>query len=161
MKKKVIIISVIIILVVLLFPIRNQLKDGGTIEWKSLTYSIYKVHSLYSVDDYNMGYQDGIIIKLFNMTIYRNTKNNLDEEYVIIDTSKKDKDFSCDQAQEEIYRDDKYIYYLPCIKSSYINVIYAPNYYQEGLKSSLKEGRIQINDLDRFNIEYIKKEIVN
>ena len=80
MKKKVIIISVIIILVVLLFPIRNQLKDGGTIEWKSLTYSIYKVHSLYSVDDYNMGYQDGIIIKLFNMTIYRNTKNNLDEE---------------------------------------------------------------------------------
>jgi len=161
MKKKVIIILLVIILLILLFPIRNQLKDGGTVEWKSLTYSIAKVHSIYSVEGYPMGYKDGIVIKLFNMTIYNNSNYNLDEEYVIIDTSKNIKDFSCDQTLEEIYRDDKYIYYLPCMKSTYIKVIYAPNEYQEGLKVSLEEGRIKINDLDRFNIEYIKKEINN
>ena len=88
-----------------------MLKDGGTIEWKSLTYSISKVHSLYSVDGYPMGYKDGIIIKLFNMTIYNNTKNNLTEEFVIVDTSKDIKDFACDTALEEIYRDDN-IYLL-------------------------------------------------
>lgn len=161
MKKKIIISIIIIIMIILLVPIPHHLKDGGTVEWRSLTYSISKVHSLYSVDEYKMGYKDGIIIKLFNMTIYKNTKNNLDEEFVIIDESKSNKDFSCDQALEEIYRDDKYIYYLPCIKSNYIKVIYAPNNYQEGLKVSLKEGRIKISDLDRFNIEYIKKELTN
>ena len=55
MKKKIIIIVIAIVLVILLFPIRSVLKDGGTIEWKSLTYSISKVHSLYSVDGYPMG----------------------------------------------------------------------------------------------------------
>ena len=44
MKKKIIIISVVIILVVLLFPIRNQLKDGGTVEYKALVYKVSKVH---------------------------------------------------------------------------------------------------------------------
>jgi len=157
MKKKKIII-IVVILIVLLFPIRNQLKDGGTVEYKSLTYSISKVHSLYSIGGYEMGYKDGIIIKLFNITIYNNTKNSLNEKFVIVDTSKDIKDFSCDQALEEIYRDDKYIYYLPCIKSLYIKVIYASNNYQEGLKSSLEEGKIKINDLDKFDIEYIKQE---
>ena len=34
---------VAIILLVLLFPIRNQLKDGGTIEYKALVYKVSKV----------------------------------------------------------------------------------------------------------------------
>ena len=159
MKKKIVIAIIVVVMLILFVPIPNHLKDGGTVEWKSLTYSISKVHSLYSVDGYPMGYKDGMIIKIFNMTVYNNTKNNLDEEFVIVDTSKDIKDFSCDTALEEIYRDDKYIYSLPCIKSTYIKVIYAPNRYQEGLKSSLEYGRIKINDLDRFNIEYIKEEI--
>ena len=159
MKKKIVIAIIVVVMLILFVPIPNHLKDGGTVEWKSLTYSISKVHSLYSVDGYPMGYKDGMIIKIFNMTVYNNTKNNLDEEFVIVDTSKDIKDFSCDTALEEIYRDDKYIYSLPCIKSTYIKVIYAPNSYQEGLKSSLEYGRIKINDLDRFNIEYIKEEI--
>jgi len=34
---------VAIILLVLLFPIRNQLKDGGTVEYKALVYKVSKV----------------------------------------------------------------------------------------------------------------------
>lgn len=161
MKKKVIIILLVIILLILLFPIRNQLKDGGTVEWKSLTYSISNVHSLYTLgndNEYEMGYREGIIIKIFNMTVYNNTKLKLEKEFAIIDSSK---DFECNDVEEEIYRDNNYIYYLPCEKSQYIKVVYPPNEYPENLKSSLAEGRIKISDLDRFNIEYIRKEITN
>ena len=47
MKKKA--IMVVIILLILLFPIKYQLKDGGTVEYKSLLYKVSKVNSLTSV----------------------------------------------------------------------------------------------------------------
>lgn len=50
MKNKKIAI-IVIILLILLIPIPFKLKDGGTIEWKSLTYSISKVNSIYSIND--------------------------------------------------------------------------------------------------------------
>ena len=152
-SKKIAKIVIIIILLILLIPIPFKLKDGGTVEWKSLTYSISKVNSIYSIDDIRMGYKKGVIIKIFNITVFNNEK-----EFVIVDSSKNNENFACDSALEEIYKDDEYIYYLPCQKSQYIKVIYAPNEYQEGLKSSLEDGTIKISDLDEFNIEYIKKE---
>ena len=78
MKKKVIIISVVIILVVLLFPIRNQLKDGGSIQYKSLTYEITKVHSLMPEEAEKTGkvkpYNDGYVIKILGFVIYNNVE---------------------------------------------------------------------------------------
>jgi len=79
MKKKVIIISVIIILVVLLFPIRNQLKDGGSIQYKSLTYEITKIHSLMPEEEAEKTekvkpYNDGYVIKILGIEIYNNVK---------------------------------------------------------------------------------------
>lgn len=157
-NKKIAKIVIIIILLILLIPIPFKLKDGGTVEWKSLTYSISKVNSIYSIDDIRMGYKKGVIIKIFNITVFNNSKYDIEKEFVIVDSSKNNENFACDSALEEIYKDDEYIYYLPCQKSQYIKVIYAPNEYQEGLKSSLEDGTIKISDLDEFNIEYIKKE---
>ena len=121
MKKKVIIVVVIIVLMILLVPIPFKLRDGGTVEWKSLTYSIANVHSIYAVGNesnkYELGYKEGIVIKIFNMTVYNNTKYSLKEEFAIIDNSKE---FDCNNIEEEIYIDDEYIYYLPCQKSQYI-----------------------------------------
>ena len=162
-SKKIAKIVIIIILLILLIPIPFKLKDGGTVEWKSLTYSISKVNSIYSIDDIRMGYKKGVIIKIFNITVFNNSKYDIEKEFVtnsfsISYSSKNNENFACDSALEEIYKDDEYIYYLPCQKSQYIKVIYAPNEYQEGLKSSLEDGTIKISDLDEFNIEYIKKE---
>ena len=88
MKKKVIIVVVIIVLMILLVPIPFKLRDGGTVEWKSLTYSIANVHSIYAVGNesnkYELGYKEGIVIKIFNMTVYNNTKYSLKEEFAII-----------------------------------------------------------------------------
>lgn len=79
MKKKVIIISVAIILLVLLFPIRNQLKDGGTVEYKALVYKVSKVKKLISKEEMEREgkikeYYHGISIEILGFEIYNNVK---------------------------------------------------------------------------------------
>ena len=49
MKKKVIIVVVIIVLMILLVPIPFKLRDGGTVEWKSLTYSIANLYNSFII----------------------------------------------------------------------------------------------------------------
>ncbi len=78
MKKKIIIL-VVIILLVLLFPVRNQLKDGGTVEYKALVYKISKVKRLISIEEMEQEgkvkeYDQGIIIEIFGFEIYNNVK---------------------------------------------------------------------------------------
>lgn len=79
MKKKVIIISAAIILLVLLFPIRNQLKDGGTVEYKALVYKVSKVKRLISIEEMEQEgkikeYNQGIIIEILGFEIYNSVK---------------------------------------------------------------------------------------
>lgn len=78
MGKKAIIISVFILLVIFLFPIRYQLKDGGSVQYKSLTYEITKVHSLIPPKEAEeqglvSPYRNGLIIKLLGFEIYNET----------------------------------------------------------------------------------------
>lgn len=72
MKKKIIIVVIVIALLVLLFPIRLQLNDGGSVEYKALLYSITKVHRLNT--ESTTGYEEGIEIKTLGMKIYDNVK---------------------------------------------------------------------------------------
>lgn len=72
MKKKIIVVSVVLIMFILLVPIPFKLKDGGTIEYKSLTYKISRVHRLLA----DVGYEDGLIIKVFGIEFYNNVKQN-------------------------------------------------------------------------------------
>lgn len=79
MKKKLIIAVAIIALLVLLFPIRNQLKDSGTIVYKSLLYKVSKVHALMPVDETETSdkvkpYKERIIIELLAFETYNNIK---------------------------------------------------------------------------------------
>ncbi len=74
MKKKA--IMVVIILLILLFPIRYQLKDGGTVEYKALLYKVSKVHSLTLVEEMENGkyYNEGIVVEILGFEIYNNVK---------------------------------------------------------------------------------------
>lgn len=74
--------------------------------------------------------------------------------YTIEDTSKKEPDFACDLALEEIYDDGEDTYYLPCIKSHKIIVTYVDG-KKEDVKTALANGNIVITDLDKFNITYL------
>ena len=66
-NKKSIIILIVVIAIILLFPIPMKLKDGGSIEFKALLYSITKYHELDS--RVNGGYVDGIGIEILGMKI--------------------------------------------------------------------------------------------
>lgn len=79
MKKKILIAVIVIILLVLLIPIPMRLKDGGTIEYKALIYTISKVHRLNH--NSKSGYDNGLIIKIFGKEIYNNVLNNIKETY--------------------------------------------------------------------------------
>lgn len=79
MKKKIIIVVVVIVLLVLLFPIRNQLRDGGTVEYKALLYKVSKVHRLITIEEMEQEgkikeYDDGIIIELLGFEVYNSVK---------------------------------------------------------------------------------------
>lgn len=72
MKKKIIIVVIIAVLLILLVPIPMHLKDGGTVEYKALTYKISKVHRL--TGHLEKEYEDGIIIEIFGKEIFNNVK---------------------------------------------------------------------------------------
>ena len=73
----------------------------------------------------------------------------------IVDTTKDIKDFMCAEALEEFYSDDNYSYYWECIKDKYMIVRYESG-FEENINSALKNGTIDIYDLDRYGISYIK-----
>lgn len=76
MKKKVIIVIGIIILLILLVPTPMHLADGGTVEYKALTYKISIVHRLNAGS--LTGYEDGIIIEILGVKIYEKIDNHMD-----------------------------------------------------------------------------------
>lgn len=69
-KKTLIIIIVSVVLLIMLIPVKLQYKDGGTVEYKSLSYSITDYHAL---TDREGVFLRGKEIKLFGITVYENT----------------------------------------------------------------------------------------
>lgn len=76
-KKNILIIAIIVLLIILLFPIPMKLKDGGTVEYKALLYSVTKYHKL-APENSEKEYIDGIGIKILGKEIY----NNIDKDVV-------------------------------------------------------------------------------
>lgn len=79
MKKKVLVAVVIVVSIILLFPTRNQLKDGGTVEYKSLVYKISNVKRLIPEEQAEKegkvkNYDRGIIIEILEFEIFNNVK---------------------------------------------------------------------------------------
>lgn len=59
----------IVILVVLLIPVPFHYKDGGTVEYRALLYSVIDYHSM-KIDG---GYDTGIQVNILGMSVYENT----------------------------------------------------------------------------------------
>lgn len=79
MKKKVIIVLIVVILLILIFPIRLQLKDGGTVEYKALLYKVSKVSRLISIEEMEAegkvkDYDKGIIFEILGFEIFNNVE---------------------------------------------------------------------------------------
>lgn len=104
-----------------------------------------------------------LVALIFNTSALIKNTNNKNNEYPkeknntieIIDLTKNNSDISC-LNEEKFYKDETYIYYLPC-NSKYISVIY--NEEKFDIKTALTNKIIKLTDLDKYNIKYIKKEI--
>lgn len=73
MKKRNVAIVCILLVIILLIPIPLRLKDGGTVEYKALVYSVSRVHRLASVKA-EKEYEEGIIIKVLSIEVYNNVE---------------------------------------------------------------------------------------
>ncbi len=68
-KKNIIIIVIIVMLVILLFPIPNRLKDGGTVEYKALLYTITDYHKI-ALERGKTEYLEGMKIEILGFEIF-------------------------------------------------------------------------------------------
>lgn len=85
MKKKIItIICLVLIALVLLVPIPVHYKDGGTVKYSALLYSVTNVHSIvtqYVADgEYKNGYKVGTIVRVLGFEVYNEVREVLDGE---------------------------------------------------------------------------------
>lgn len=70
MKKKIVMIICVLLAIALLFPIPLRMKDGGTVKYQAVLYSVSDVHRLAPAED--SGYEDGIIIEILGMQVFNN-----------------------------------------------------------------------------------------
>ncbi len=78
-KKKIVTVIILLTLAVLLFPIRTQLKDGGTVQYTAVLYRVSKVHRLISIEEMEQEgkveeFDDGITVELLGFEIFSNVK---------------------------------------------------------------------------------------
>lgn len=103
-----------------------------------------------------------IFFIMFGLFYDKSNKNN-NEKVITYDrkvmdiknTSKSDE--VCVDALEEFYQDDKYKYSFPCMMSSKI-IVYFNDGTQEYVRDALNKKDIEISDLDKYEIKYLKEE---
>ena len=74
MKKKAILIISVLLAIFLLFPIPLRLRDGGTVQYKAILYTVSDVHSLAIIEEQEAGkeFNEGIIIEILGFEIVNN-----------------------------------------------------------------------------------------
>ena len=75
MKKKIIMAICIFVVIALLIPIPMRMKDGGTVKYQAVLYSVSDVHRL--APSTESGYEDGIIVEILGMQVFNNVKFQL------------------------------------------------------------------------------------
>ena len=76
MKKKILFIIGFLFAFILLFPVRGQIKDGGSVEYRAILYSVKDVHRIKSLEtpDEEMQFYEGLIVEVFGVEIFNNVK---------------------------------------------------------------------------------------
>ena len=71
--KKLAVIAAVVVLLVLFTPIRMNLKDGGSVRYKSLVYEVTKIHQHAPNFEGVKPYIDGFEIKILGITVFSET----------------------------------------------------------------------------------------
>ena len=134
-NKSIIIIVIIIVLIILLFPIPNKLKDGGTIEYKALLYTITNYHKI-APEENEKEYLEGVKFEILGFEIF----NSLEEKEEKID---KENIKKSNEENLELTGDIEYSSFVGTVLEETIEyMIVEPNEDEEERKSS---DKIQIS----------------
>ena len=74
MKKKILIGICIILVLLMLIPIPIHYKDGGSVKYRAVLYSVKDVHMLNPDMDSDQEFIDGTEIKVLGIKVYSNIK---------------------------------------------------------------------------------------
>lgn len=148
--KKIVIIIIVLIGIIFLDSVQALVFDNNPIIGIQ-TRNMKKVGVL--VDTHHCGNsKHDTVIKGFSYSC-----NYEGGKFTLVDETKRQKDFACAEALESFYEDENCIYYWSCIKNKYMIVEYDDG-TKELISVALKNKHIDIKDLDKFNISYIKEE---
>ena len=81
MKNKIIMCCAIFVMLVLFIPIPMRLKDGGSVVYQAVLYSVKDVHSLNPDMESGAPYKEGIVIKVLGVKIF----DNVHDVYAAVD----------------------------------------------------------------------------
>lgn len=73
-EKVTVLIAILIIAVIFLVPVPYHLKDGGTVVYKALLYTVSDVHSLNPDIEAENPYLEGMIIEILGVEVYNNVE---------------------------------------------------------------------------------------
>ncbi|MCR5718349.1 MAG: hypothetical protein K6F80_04860 [Oscillospiraceae bacterium] len=65
------VVFLILLLLMMLIPMRIQMKDGGTVDYKAMLYSVRKWHAL-TVEDHRTGVLTGTQVHILFWDVYNN-----------------------------------------------------------------------------------------
>lgn len=148
--KRVFVIIGIIVGIILLDSIQALVFDNNPIIGIQ-TRNMKKVGILVDTHHCGNGKHD-TVIKGFSYSCNYNGGN-----YILIDETKEIKNFACAEALEGFYEDENYTYYWSCMKNKHMIVKYDDG-SKELISEALKNKHIEIQILDKFDMNYIKIE---
>lgn len=126
--------------------------DDGYYVYKGIIYDVYDCVGLNVINDTSVVFKwkdyECKKINQFDIQTVKITK--------IVDETKNDSNYRCDEKNEILFEDSINRYYFNCTKSEYIKV-----YYDDGnvdtLKKAVSKGYVTMSDLDKYQIEYVKE----
>lgn len=72
--KKLIMLGILLIAMLLLIPIPMRLKDGGTVAYTAVLYTVEDVHRLNPDVESEQEYLEGTIVKILGTEVYNNVR---------------------------------------------------------------------------------------
>jgi len=72
-------VMLVIILAVFLIPIPQHKKDGGSVVYNAILYSVEKVHKLNPDLDSNVEFIEGTIVKILGIEVFNNVEEPVED----------------------------------------------------------------------------------
>ena len=135
-SKKICIFIIVIIALILLVPIPMRLKDGGSVKFQALLYSVTKYHQLnHQVEN---GYVDGIGIEIFGVELINTADKKVETHTVTEERIKSEKSGEDEENNAQAYNS----FVGTVLEETTTYMIVEPNEDEEERKSA---DQIRIN----------------